>query len=60
MGVGGHGAADRMKADCDKLNLATAAGWRVFKLATGQVTPENVALIRDTILTAQREGGETR
>ena len=39
---GGHGTADRMRNDCDKSNEAARQGIRLFKLATGQVTPERI------------------
>ena len=45
MGVGGHGAADRMKNDADKSNEAAFQGVRLLKLCTGQVTPERVGMI---------------
>lgn len=31
--------------DREKVNAATALGWRVFELGTGQVTPDNVQAI---------------
>lgn len=31
--------------DREKINAATALGWRVFELGTGQVTPDNVQQI---------------
>ena len=49
-GRGGHVAPKGVKNDCDKLNLAAAHDWRVFKLATGQVTFENLDLIVHTVL----------
>lgn len=46
-GRGGHVAPKRFQNDCDKWNQCSRQGWVGFKLATGQVTPENVAMIRD-------------
>lgn len=48
-GQGGHGTAERMRNDCDKSNEAARQGIRLFKLATGQVTPERVSMILDFI-----------
>lgn len=44
---GGHGGAKQMRNDCDKSNEAARQGIRLFKLTTGQVTPERVAMILD-------------
>ena len=49
-GKGGHVAPKRFQNDCDKFNRAVCAGWRPCKLATGQVTPENLLLIKNLIL----------
>ena len=49
-GKGGHVAPKRFRNDCDKFNRAVCAGWRPCKLATGQVTPENLLLIKNLIL----------
>jgi hypothetical protein len=46
---GGHVSARGMRSDCDKFNLATSMGWRVLKLATGQINPDNLLLIRGVI-----------
>lgn len=35
--------------DREKVNAATAMGWRVFELGTGQVTPDNVQQIIEAI-----------
>lgn len=49
-GKGGHVSPKGVKNDCDKINLAAAYDWRVFKLATGQISFENLDLIVQTIL----------
>lgn len=49
MGVGGHGAARQYRDDCDKANEAARQGILLFRLATGQVTNERVALILQTL-----------
>lgn len=49
-GVWVHGRHTRARgylADREKINAATADGWRVFELGTGQVTPEHVQTIVD-------------
>ena len=50
VGRGGHVAPKRFQNDCDKFNRAVCAGWRPCKLATGQVTPENLLLIKELVL----------
>lgn len=42
---GRHNRPAGYLADREKINAATALGWRVFELGTGQVTPENVEAI---------------
>lgn len=38
-------------ADCEKYNAAAAAGWRVFRLATGMIKPEALEPIVQAIRT---------
>lgn len=44
---GRHTRARGYLADREKINAATALGWRVYELGTGQVTPDNVQAIVD-------------
>jgi len=46
---GRHNRATGYRGDCEKYNAATAMGYRVFRLATGMVTPEHVQPIIDYI-----------
>jgi very-short-patch-repair endonuclease len=51
-GVWSHGRHVRGSGylrDREKVNTATLAGWRVFELGTGQVTPEAVQKIIEVI-----------
>lgn len=49
---GRHNRASGFLKDCEKLNAAAAEGFRVFRLATGMVTPENIAPIITAIRSA--------
>lgn len=42
---GRHTRGSGFVGDCEKYNAATLLGWRLFRLATGMVTHENVSAI---------------
>jgi len=44
----GHGSPEGYKRDCRKYNAAAADGWRVFRLASGMITPEDVGFVACT------------
>lgn len=46
---GRHNRASGFLKDCEKLNAAAAAGWRVFRLATGMITEAAVLPIVSAI-----------
>ena len=46
---GRHVRGDGYLRDRDKVNAATALGWRVFELGTGKVTPDNVQQVIDAV-----------
>lgn len=46
---GRHTRGYGYQADAEKYNHAAAMGWMVFRLTTGQVTPENLELIHGAI-----------
>ena len=48
-GNGRHNRASGFIKDCEKLNHAAAAGWRVFRLATGMVDSTNIGMISDAV-----------
>lgn len=48
-GNGRHNRASGFIKDCEKLNHAAAAGWRVFRLATGMVDSINIGMIIDAV-----------
>lgn len=48
-GNGRHNRASGFIKDCEKLNHAAAAGWRVFRLATGMVDSTNIGMIIDAV-----------
>lgn len=48
-GNGRHNRASGFIKDCEKLNAAAAAGWRVFRLATGMVDSTNIGMIIDAV-----------
>jgi very-short-patch-repair endonuclease len=41
----GHASPEQFIKDCSKYNHATAAGWLVFRLASGMMKPEHVGLV---------------
>lgn len=49
---GRHTRGIGFKEDCEKYNAAAAAGWTVFRLATGMVRVANAEAIRDYIADA--------
>lgn len=48
-GNGRHNRASGFIKDCEKFNAAAAAGWRVFRLATGMVDSTNIGMIIDAV-----------
>lgn len=45
----GHVSAAGFKTDCDKLNLSNLLGITLFKFATGQITAENIVMLKQFI-----------
>lgn len=52
---GRHNRAQGMMDDAEKYNHAASLGWRIFRLTTGMVTPENVKMIATTIEGSMRD-----
>ena len=46
---GRHSRPQGYASDCQKYNLATRLGWRVFRLTTDMVTPEHIEPIIESI-----------